>query len=222
MKKAAKRTFKEETGFDSQEEEIEFEEIEFDSQEEEDDKESLNDARDTGKSGKKLGRNQASKAGNKPEKATENSADFSQESQDYSSQESSFSDQSQDSDHEGPEDFAWLTKKDKTSGLEEKRLRVLRRKQKPDIDAVYQSDSSDEETLNTVGNIPMEWYNDYPHIGYDINGKKIMKPAQGDDLDKFLSAMDDKDSWYVILLTHFLQAKLGNRCTISFKEKILF
>ncbi|KAF9965816.1 Ribosome biogenesis protein erb1 [Mortierella alpina] len=65
----------------------------------------------------------------------------------------------------------------------------------PEIDAEYDSDSSTEENGNTVGNIPMEWYDDYPHIGYDIDGKKIMRPATGDELDKFLSTMDDPDSW---------------------------
>ncbi|KAF9939978.1 Ribosome biogenesis protein erb1 [Mortierella alpina] len=65
----------------------------------------------------------------------------------------------------------------------------------PEIDAEYDSDSSTEENENTVGNIPMEWYDDYPHIGYDVDGKKIMRPATGDELDKFLSTMDDPDSW---------------------------
>ncbi|KAJ3273502.1 Ribosome biogenesis protein erb1 [Terramyces sp. JEL0728] len=79
--------------------------------------------------------------------------------------------------------------------FEEKRVRVLRKKQLPEIDPVYDSDTSDEENYNTVGNIPMEWYDEYPHIGYDVNGNKIMRPAQGDDLDKFLSTMDDKNAW---------------------------
>ncbi|KAG0345940.1 Ribosome biogenesis protein erb1 [Podila humilis] len=65
----------------------------------------------------------------------------------------------------------------------------------PEIDPVYDSDSSTEENDNTVGNIPMHWYDDYPHIGYDLDGKKIMRPATGDELDKFLSTMDDPDSW---------------------------
>ncbi|KAG0230069.1 Ribosome biogenesis protein erb1 [Actinomortierella wolfii] len=65
----------------------------------------------------------------------------------------------------------------------------------PEIDPVYDSDSSTEETENTVGNIPMEWYDDFPHIGYDINGKKVMRPATSDELDKFLSTMDDPDTW---------------------------
>jgi len=31
-----------------------------------------------------------------------------------------------------------------------------------------------DQPINTVGSIPMEWYEDYPHIGYDIDGKKVM------------------------------------------------
>ncbi|CAG8673562.1 7591_t:CDS:10 [Funneliformis mosseae] len=69
------------------------------------------------------------------------------------------------------------------------------RKILPEIDPVYDSDSSTENPTNTVGNIPMEWYDDYPHIGYNIDGKKIMKPAKGDELDKFLENMEDPDSW---------------------------
>jgi hypothetical protein len=35
-----------------------------------------------------------------------------------------------------------------------------------------------------------------PHIGYDIDGKKVFRPAQGDELDKFLSTVDDPSSWW--------------------------
>lgn len=41
----------------------------------------------------------------------------------------------------------------------------------------------------------MEWYDDLPHIGYDIDGKKVMKPATGDELDKFLATIEDPNSW---------------------------
>ncbi|KAL7318537.1 Ribosome biogenesis protein erb1 [Mucor circinelloides] len=68
----------------------------------------------------------------------------------------------------------------------------------PDIEGNYDSDSSTEETENTIGNVPLEWYNDLPHIGYDIDGKKILKPATGDELDKFLATMEDPDSWKTV------------------------
>lgn len=56
----------------------------------------------------------------------------------------------------------------------------------------YEYDSSDEEDLrNTVGDIPMHWYDDMDHIGYNLDGKKIIKPKKGDELDNFLNKMDN-------------------------------
>ncbi|KAI9487511.1 MAG: NUC169 domain-containing protein [Benjaminiella poitrasii] len=68
----------------------------------------------------------------------------------------------------------------------------------PEIEANYESDSSTEETENTIGNVPLEWYKDLPHIGYDVDGKKILKPATADELDKFLATMEDPDSWKTV------------------------
>uniref|UniRef100_W5L0F0 BOP1 N-terminal domain-containing protein n=1 Tax=Astyanax mexicanus TaxID=7994 RepID=W5L0F0_ASTMX len=61
----------------------------------------------------------------------------------------------------------------------------------------YEQDTSDEEDIrNTVGNIPMEWYKDFPHIGYDLDGKKIFKPIRSkDELDEFLEKMENPDYW---------------------------
>ncbi|KAL1459878.1 hypothetical protein WDU94_011829 [Cyamophila willieti] len=59
-----------------------------------------------------------------------------------------------------------------------------------------ETDTSDEEDIrNTVGNIPMNWYDDLPHLGYDWSGKKILKPEQSDQLDDFLSKMENPDFW---------------------------
>lgn len=65
----------------------------------------------------------------------------------------------------------------------------------PDIEPDYDSDSSTEDAPNRIGNVPLEWYDDLPHIGYDINGRKIMRPAKGDALDRFLATVEDPDSW---------------------------
>ncbi|XP_046381046.2 ribosome biogenesis protein bop1-B-like [Haliotis rufescens] len=63
----------------------------------------------------------------------------------------------------------------------------------------YEHDSSDEEDIrNTVGNIPMEWYREYPHIGYDILGRRLIKPKKGDELDEFLNKVDDPDYWRTV------------------------
>jgi hypothetical protein len=39
---------------------------------------------------------------------------------------------------------------------------------------VYSEDELDGDA-NTVGNVPMEWYQDYDHIGYNIFGQKLLK-----------------------------------------------
>lgn len=67
------------------------------------------------------------------------------------------------------------------------------------IDNEYEYDSSDEEDIrNTVGNVPMKWYNDAEHLGYDWDGNKILKPEKGDQLDSFLKRMEDPDFWRTI------------------------
>uniref|UniRef100_A0A8B9EPL4 BOP1 ribosomal biogenesis factor n=1 Tax=Anser cygnoides TaxID=8845 RepID=A0A8B9EPL4_ANSCY len=56
-----------------------------------------------------------------------------------------------------------------------------------------------QDIRNTVGNIPMEWYEDFPHIGYDLDGKKIYKPIRNkDELDKFLEKMENPDYWRTV------------------------
>lgn len=63
----------------------------------------------------------------------------------------------------------------------------------------YQNDTSDEEDIrNTVGNIPMHWYDEYKHIGYNWDAKKIMKGPKGDQLDDFLKRMEDPNFWRTV------------------------
>ncbi len=65
-----------------------------------------------------------------------------------------------------------------------------------DIDPVYDSDDSDAPaTQNTIGNIPLSFYDSYPHIGYDINGKKITRPAKGEALDALLDSIEVPKGW---------------------------
>ena len=53
--------------------------------------------------------------------------------------------------------------------------------------------SDDEEAGNTIGRVPLRWYENYDHIGYDLEGQKIAKsktgPAAG--LAAMLAAKDD-------------------------------
>lgn len=65
-----------------------------------------------------------------------------------------------------------------------------------EIDPVYDTDDSDAPaTQNTIGNIPLSFYDSYPHIGYDINGKKIVRPAKGEALDALLDSIDLPKGW---------------------------
>jgi len=59
----------------------------------------------------------------------------------------------------------------------------------------YDYDSSDEEDIrNTIGNIPVNWYDDYAHIGYNHEGRRIRKPKRGDELDAFLRRVEGGDA----------------------------
>ncbi|CAC9460252.1 conserved hypothetical protein [Leishmania infantum JPCM5] len=66
------------------------------------------------------------------------------------------------------------------------------------IQHLEESDSSeDEPTLNRVGDIPLEWYKDEDHIGYDIEGKKLMKKERS-ALERLLEATDDPNAMRTI------------------------
>lgn len=65
------------------------------------------------------------------------------------------------------------------------------------IEPGWESDEGAEEGPNRVGNIPAYFYDDMPHVGYDMDGKRVARPAKGDELDKFLENIEDPASWYV-------------------------
>jgi hypothetical protein len=56
------------------------------------------------------------------------------------------------------------------------------------------SDSDDEAMKNRIGDVPLEWYADEDHIGYDVYGNKIMRKDQGDSIDAFLARTDDPNA----------------------------
>ncbi|KRZ86590.1 Ribosome biogenesis protein bop1-B, partial [Trichinella sp. T8] len=63
------------------------------------------------------------------------------------------------------------------------------------------SDSSDEEDIrNTVGNVPLHWYDAYDHIGYSLDGLRIPKISKKeDDIDEFLAKMEDPNYWRTVI-----------------------
>jgi ribosome biogenesis protein ERB1 len=65
-----------------------------------------------------------------------------------------------------------------------------------EIDPGEDSDYSvPDADANTIGNIPLSFYDSYPHIGYNINGKKIMRPAAGEALDALLDTIEVPKGW---------------------------
>jgi len=61
------------------------------------------------------------------------------------------------------------------------------------------SDDEDEEgTGNRIGRVPLHWYEDYEHMGYDAHGSKVMKSASaqggGDRLDQAIAQSDNAEN----------------------------
>lgn len=126
------------------------------------------------------------------------------------------------------EDFSDEPKEDELSGINIKSLSVSDPKTinsiskfsdgsirilKPEIEPKYDSDDSDVENFNTIGNIPISAYDEMPHIGYDINGKRIMRPAKGSALDQLLESIDLPEGW-----TGLLDQNTGNSLKLTDEE----
>jgi ribosome biogenesis protein ERB1 len=76
------------------------------------------------------------------------------------------------------------------------------------------SDDSDDDAIRaTIGNVPLEWYADMAHLGYDLAGKPLPKPAQGDKLDGFLARMDDPNFGRTVI-----DPRTGERVVLTDKE----
>ena len=92
-----------------------------------------------------------------------------------------------DSEEEDEEDDDSSSGSEDEEAAEVSNKAGLGSKEAPKVDE-YEYDSSDEEDIrNTIGNIPVNWYDEYGHIGYDVDGAPIRKPKRGDELDQFLS-----------------------------------
>ncbi|KAF2368412.1 WD40 repeat [Trinorchestia longiramus] len=82
--------------------------------------------------------------------------------------------------------------KEKEEELEEIITDGVKQAESEQQDEYAEGDSSDEEEImNTIGNVPTEWYDECDHIGFDHTGEKIYKPDRGDGLDAFLRRIED-------------------------------
>jgi len=57
-----------------------------------------------------------------------------------------------------------------------------------------ETDSEDEMPINTIGNVPLEWYDDFDHVGYDLEGRKLLRGAKKDELDALIDRFDNPDA----------------------------
>ncbi|KAG1688024.1 hypothetical protein DVH05_004434 [Phytophthora capsici] len=127
---------------------------------------------------------------------TEDSDEADDEEDDEFEDQGSSSDES--SDEEGEEEDAELTELEKKTRRftvdREKEVQKMREDGSLSVASQLHVDdlsSDDEENVNTIGNVPLRWYEDYDHIGYNVDGKKIMKSNNGDGIDDAIAAKDD-------------------------------
>mmetsp|Transcript_64904 Transcript_64904/g.155005 ORF Transcript_64904/g.155005 Transcript_64904/m.155005 type:complete len:758 (+) Transcript_64904:61-2334(+) len=59
-------------------------------------------------------------------------------------------------------------------------------------------DSEDDAPRNRIGNVPLEWYDDQDHVGYDLAGEKIMRTLSGGEIDALLESKDNPNAWRTI------------------------
>jgi len=62
------------------------------------------------------------------------------------------------------------------------------------------SDSSEDErpNRNTIGDVPLAWYKDEEHVGYDVEGTALKKKGRRDALEKLLARSDSAKEYRTI------------------------
>jgi ribosome biogenesis protein ERB1 len=57
----------------------------------------------------------------------------------------------------------------------------------------FSSDEDEDGIINRIGRVPLHWYDDYDHIGYNVHGTKMLKsrPTESDIIDQSLMIHDN-------------------------------
>lgn len=66
------------------------------------------------------------------------------------------------------------------------------------VEDASSDDSEDDAPRNRIGNVPLEWYDDEDHVGYDLAGKKIARTLSTSEIDALLESKDNPDAWRTI------------------------
>ncbi|CAI5723856.1 unnamed protein product [Peronospora destructor] len=126
---------------------------------------------------------------------TEESDDASDEEDDEFEDQGSSSDDDSGDEEEEDAELTELEKKTRRFTVDrEKEIQKMREDGPLSVASQLHVDdlsSDDEENVNTIGNVPLRWYEDYDHIGYNVEGKKIIKSNNGDGIDNAIAAKDD-------------------------------
>lgn len=59
-------------------------------------------------------------------------------------------------------------------------------------------DSEADAPRNRTGDVPLHWYNDLDHVGYDLEGQKVLKTLKSSEIDNLLKNADDPNAWRTI------------------------
>jgi len=59
-------------------------------------------------------------------------------------------------------------------------------------------DSEDDAPRNRIGNVPLHWYKDEDHVGYDLSGEKIIRTLKEGEIDALLESKDNPNAWRTI------------------------
>ncbi|KAE8910517.1 Ribosome biogenesis protein [Phytophthora fragariae] len=126
---------------------------------------------------------------------TEDSDDADDEEDDEFEDQGSSSDDDSGDEEEDDAELTELEKKTRRFTVDrEKEVQQMREDGSLSVASQLHVDdlsSDDEENVNTIGNVPLRWYEEYDHIGFNVDGKKIMKSNSGDGIDDAIAAKDD-------------------------------
>jgi len=102
----------------------------------------------------------------------------------------------------------WANSASETSAKGGEKVNEKEKSQWLHTDDLSSDDEDGEGAQNRIGHVPLHWYDEYDHIGYDGHGKKINKPSgQGDLLDKVIQQNDPENKNKKLTVYDALNAK---------------
>jgi ribosome biogenesis protein ERB1 len=126
-------------------------------------------------------------------KEEDNDNEIKKEENEMEEEDVYLSDDFENDEGEIESDFEFKSDEEDTS--EEVKIKGIYQEKTGLFKDVNDSDDSseDENEINTIGNVPLNWYEEYDHIGYTKDGKKIMRKKQKDSLENLIDKHDDPE-----------------------------